>query len=270
MKLPENRFKAAIKQQQAQIGLWIGMANGYACEIAANAGFDWLLLDGEHAPNDIQTLLHQLQVVSGYPDSSAIVRPPIGNPVIIKQLLDIGAQTLLIPMVETVEQAEKFVRAVRYPPKGIRGVGSALARASRWNNVTNYLHQADQEICLLLQIETQKGLQNLSEIVKVDGVDGIFIGPADLSASLGHLGNPAHPEVQQKIEESIQIIRQAGKAPGILYADAKMAQHYLDLGCLFVAVGVDTSILMRELVKLANSFKQNTTTMMNANQNSVY
>ncbi len=269
MKLPENLFKKAINNKQAQIGVWVGMANGYACEIAANAGFDWLLLDGEHAPNDIQTLLHQLQVVSGYPSTSAIVRPPIGDPVIIKQLLDIGAQTLLIPMVETVEQAEALVRAVRYPPCGIRGVGSALARASRWNNVENYLHQADQEICLLLQIETEKGLQNLSEIAKVDGVDGIFIGPADLSASLGHLGNPGHPEVQEHIEQAIRIIRQANKAPGILYADPKMAHHYLALGCLFVAVGVDTSILMRELSKLASSFKQQTPTITTS-RNSVY
>ncbi len=249
----QNAFKQALKHNQAQIGLWVGLADGYACELAANAGFDWLLLDAEHAPNDLRSLLHQLQTIAAYP-TTPIIRPVIGETHLIKQMLDIGVQTLLIPMVESAEQAKQLVQAIHYPPKGIRGVGSALARASRWNNIPNYLQQADEEICLLVQVENKKGLDNLEEIVNVDGVDGVFIGPADLSASLGFLGNPTHPKVQQSIEQAIHTITRAGKAAGILYADEKMAKHYLSLGCTFVAVGVDTSLLMNALKNLAQKF----------------
>lgn len=265
----QNTFKRALKEKKAQIGLWVGLADGYACELAANAGFDWLLLDGEHAPNELRTLLHQLQTVAAYP-TTPIIRPAIGQTHIIKQLLDIGAQTLLIPMVETAEQAKELVQAIHYPPKGVRGVGSALARASRWNNIPNYLQKADDEICLLVQVENKKGLENLKAIAEVDGVDGVFIGPADLSASLGHLGNPAHPEVQQAIEQAIKTVCAANKAAGILYADEKMAKHYLELGCTFVAVGVDTSLLMRALKDLALKFKSSTTVESSSTTNQIY
>ena len=248
-----NYFKAKLKKTQ-QIGMWVGLAVGYCAEIAANAGFDWLLIDGEHAPNDLRTILHQLQSIAAYP-SQAVVRPVTGDVGLIKQLLDIGAQTLLIPMIETAEQAELMVKATRYPPEGIRGVGSALARASRWNSLSNYLNEADEQICVLVQIESKKGLENIDAILAVEGVDGVFIGPADLSAALGHRGNPGHPEVQEIIVSSIKKIRQAGKAAGILSADEKLAKHYLSLGTEFVAVGVDSSLLMKSMSQLLGKFK---------------
>ncbi|PJG85078.1 4-hydroxy-2-oxoheptanedioate aldolase [Conservatibacter flavescens] len=265
----KNIFKQHIQAKQAQIGLWLGLASGYSCELAANAGFDWLLLDAEHAPNDLQSLLHQLHTLAAYP-VSPIVRPPIGENYMIKQLLDIGAQTLLIPMVESAAQARELVKAIHYPPKGVRGVGSALARASRWNTIPNYLQRADDEICLLVQVETKKGLDNLNEIVAVEGVDGVFIGPADLSASLGHLGNPSHPDVQYAIEQAIHTINQANKAAGILYADETLAKHYLQLGCLFVAVGVDTSLLMQSLKNLAQKYKNSDNINISPNANQIY
>lgn len=250
-----NYFKKNLQSSQ-QLGMWLGLADGYASEIAANAGFDWVLIDGEHAPNDLKSILYQLQAIEAYP-TQAVVRPVIGDVALIKQLLDIGAQTLLIPMVETAEQAKLMVSATRYPPEGIRGVGAALARASRWNNLPNYLHEAEQQICVLVQIESKKGLENLDEILQVEGVDGVFIGPADLSAALGHLGNPGHPDVQQVIVSSIQKIRKAGKAAGILSADEKLAKQYLALGTEFVAIGVDTSLLMKSMSQLLAKFSEN-------------
>ncbi|WAG76927.1 4-hydroxy-2-oxoheptanedioate aldolase [Metapseudomonas furukawaii] len=254
MQLPINTFKQRLQSGQPQIGLWLGLADAYCAELAANAGFDWLLLDGEHAPNDLRSLLAQLQAIAPYP-AQPIIRPPIGDAALIKQLLDIGAQTLLVPMVESAEQAAGLVRAMRYPPAGIRGVGSALARASRWNSIPGYLDRADEQMCLLVQIENLDGLANLDAIAAVDGVDGVFIGPADLSAAMGHRGNPGHPEVQAAIEGAIARIRRAGKAAGILSADQGLARRYLSLGASFVAVGVDTTVLMRGLQTLAAAFK---------------
>ncbi len=252
----ENHFKQRLKTQQ-QIGLWVGLADAYGTEIAANAGYDWLLIDGEHAPSDLRTTLAQLQSIAAYP-SQAVVRPPIGSVQLIKQLLDIGAQTLLIPMIETVEQAELMVKAVRYPPHGIRGVGAALARATRWNSITNYYATAHENICLLIQIESVAGLENLDAILKVDGIDGIFIGAVDLSATMGYEGNPNHPEVQKAVVDAIQRIRAAGKAAGILSTTHDVTQQYLDLGTEFVAVGVDTSVLMNSLRDLLAQYKTDT------------
>ena len=175
---------------------------------------------------------------------------------IIKQLLDVGAQTLLIPMIQNAEQARDAVRATRYPPHGVRGVGSALARASRWNRVPDYLQQADEQMCVLVQIETREAVKNLDAILQVEGVDGVFIGPADLSADMGFAGNPQHPEVQRTIDDAIARIRAAGKAPGILMANKALAQRYLEAGALFVAVGVDTTLLARAAEALADEFKQ--------------
>lgn len=258
-----NHFKQKLKTQQ-QIGMWLGMADGYAAEIAANAGFDWLLIDGEHAPNDLRTILHQLQSIAAYP-SQAVVRPVTADVGLIKQLLDIGAQSLLLPMIESAEQAQLMVSATRYPPEGIRGVGSALARASRWNSLNNYLNDADQQICVLVQIESKQGLANLDAILQVEGIDGVFIGPADLSAALGHRGHPAHAEVQQAIVSSIAKIRQAGKAAGILSADETLAKQYLALGTEFVAVGVDTSLLMKSMKQLLAKFKQDAVAVASSN-----
>lgn len=248
-----NYFKQKLKTQQ-QIGLWVGLADAYGAEIAANAGYDWLLIDGEHAPSDLRVTLSQLQSVAAYP-SQAVVRPPIGSVQLIKQLLDIGAQSLLIPMVETLEQAELMVKAVRYPPQGVRGVGAALARATRWNSIPNYYQMAHQDICLLIQIESVVGLDNLDAILTVEGIDGIFIGAVDLSATMGFEGDPNHPEVQKVVIAAIQKIRAAGKAAGILSTLHEVTQQYLDLGTEFVAVGVDTSVFINSLRELLSKYK---------------
>jgi 4-hydroxy-2-oxoheptanedioate aldolase len=255
MDMPINTFKLRLQSGEAQIGLWLGLADAYCAELAANAGFDWLLIDGEHAPNDLRGMLGQLQAVAPYP-SHPVIRPVIGDTALIKQVLDIGVQTLLVPMVESAEQAKKLVKAIHYPPNGVRGVGSALARASRWNSIPGYLDKADEQMCLLVQIENREGLSNLDAIAAVEGVDGVFIGPADLSASMGYRGNPGHPEVQAAIEDAILRIQKAGKAAGILSADQKLAKRYIELGAAFVAVGVDTTVLMRGLQTLAATFKE--------------
>lgn len=249
----KNQFKEALQKGKPQIGLWLGLCSGYSAELLAGSGFDWLLIDGEHAPNDIQTVLSQLQAIAPYP-SHPVVRAPWNDAVVIKQLLDIGAQTLLIPMVQNAQQAREAVRATRYPPNGVRGVGSALARASRWNRIPGYLQKADEQMCVLVQIETREAVMHLAEILDVEGVDGVFIGPADLSADMGFAGNPQHPEVQKVIEKAIVQITAAGKAAGILMAQQDLARRYLELGARFVAVGVDTTLLARAAESLAASF----------------
>ena len=254
MQTPDNLFKQALARGQAQIGLWQALADPYAAEICAGSGFDWLLLDGEHAPNDLRSLLAALQSVAPYP-THPVVRVPHGDTALIKQVLDIGATTVLVPMVESAEQARELVRAMRYPPQGVRGVGSFIARAARWSRYPNYLHEANQRVCLLVQVETQTALEQLDAIAAVEGVDGVFIGPADLSASMGYLGQPTHPDVRAAIDSAIGRILLAGKAPGILCGDETLARHYLALGALFVAVGVDTSLLVRATSALAASFK---------------
>jgi 4-hydroxy-2-oxoheptanedioate aldolase len=256
MQTPVNAFKQALKNRQAQIGLWLGLASAYSTEICAGAGFDWLLLDGEHSPNDLQSLLSQLQAIAPYP-SHPIARVPLGHfeagTALIKQYLDLGFQTLLVPMVDTPEQAVALVRATRYPPQGIRGM--AGARASRWGRYPNYGKEANEQICLLVQAESQTALDNLEAIAATPGVDGVFIGPADLSASLGHIGNPSHPTVTAAIDGAIHRIVRSGKAAGILTTDSTLAHHYLSLGATFVAVGLDTQILVRQTSALAAAFK---------------
>jgi 4-hydroxy-2-oxoheptanedioate aldolase len=254
MDVPVNHFKRAIKEGKPQIGLWVALADAISAELCAGAGFDWLVLDAEHGPNDLRTILAQLQAVAPY-SSHPVVRPRIGDTHLIKQLLEIGAQTLLIPMVETAEQATSLVAAMQYPPRGVRGVGSVLGRSSRWNRMPAYLKQAGEQMCLLVQIETQRGLENLKAIAAVPGVDGVFIGPADLSASMGHLGNMTHPEVLSTIERCIGEIRAANKAAGILMGDEKLVQRYLELGCTFIAVGADTLLLSQAADQLAAKFK---------------
>ena len=251
--LPKNKFKAALLAGKPQIGLWVGLASAYTTEACAGAGFHWLLVDAEHAPNDLRSILAQLQAIAPYA-SQAVVRPPVGDMAMIKQLLDAGAQTLLIPMVETAEQAALMVRAMRYPPLGIRGVGSALARSSRWNRVPDYLTTADAEMCLLVQVESRTGLDNLEAIAAVPGVDGVFIGPADLSASLGFLGKPGDPTAVAAIDDAIRRIIASGKAAGILMSDEANARRYLDMGATFVAVGVDATLFARALDTLADKF----------------
>lgn len=248
-----NEFKVALQSGQPQIGLWLGLADPYSAEICAGAGFDWFLIDGEHAPNDVRSTLSILQTLASYP-VAPVVRPPVGHTHLIKQYLDLGVQTLLVPMIDTAEQARAAVSATRYPPQGVRGVGSALARASRWNGIPDYLRRADAEICLLIQAETKAALDNLDELLAVEGVDGVFIGPADLSASLGHLGQPGHPAVLAAIEDAIRRIVAAGKAAGILSSDVNQAKRYLELGATFIAVGVDTALLAAATRNLAAQF----------------
>ena len=258
MHISKNTFKAALKSGQSPIGLWVGLASTNATEALAGCGFDWLLLDCEHAPNNVQSALEQLRATAPYP-VHPVIRPVQGDVAAIKQYLDIGAQTLLIPMIDTPEQAALMARAMLYPPQGIRGVGATLARASRWNQVQNYLDQADGEMCLLVQVETTLAIQNLSAIAATEGVDGVFFGPADLSASMGYRGQPGHPAVQKVILDGIATVRAAGKAAGILMADKSLAQKYLDAGAQFVAVGVDTSLLVRAATELASHFKTDIT-----------
>ena len=260
MQTPVNPFKAAIAANQAQIGLWVSLGSPYSAEICAGAGFDWLLIDGEHGPNDTLTLLSQLQAMAPYA-SHPIARVPMGHgevgEMLIKQYLDIGVQTLLVPMVDTAEQAARIVRAARYPQNdgkgGIRGM--AGARASGWGRRANYYHEANAQVCMLLQVESVEGMKNIDAIAQTEGVDGVFIGPADLSATMGHVGNPGHPDVQAAIEHAIARIHHAGKAAGILTANEALARRYLELGCSFVAVGLDTSLLVQATSALATKFK---------------
>ena len=254
MQIPVNTFKQAMLGKKCQIGLWVGLADAYAAELVATTGFDWLLIDGEHAPNDLRSVLAQLQAVAPYP-AHAIVRPVLGDVALIKQLLDAGVQTLLIPMVETAEQATLMVAATRYPPRGIRGVGSAGARASRWSAVDGYPHDADAQMCVMVQVESVRGLANLADIAAVEGVDGVFFGPADLSASMGHLGNPNHPDVQSAILDGMRTVVAAGKAPGILTFDRKLTEKCMAAGALFVAVGVDAMLLTHACRDLAASYR---------------
>ena len=260
MKIPVNRFKQALRAGTPQIGLWVGLADAGVAELLAGVGFDWLLIDAEHAPNDPRTVLSQLQAIAPY-KSQAVVRPVRGEVSLIKQYLDVGAQTLLIPMVETAEQAQLMVAATRYPTRGIRGVGAALARASRWNQIDNYLHEADEQMCVLVQIESVAALNNIAEIASVDGVDGVFFGPADLSASMGLIGRPGDATVQQAIATGIAQVKAAGKAAGVLSADETLARGYLSAGATFVAVGVDTTLLVRAATQLAHKFDRRDTSV---------
>jgi 4-hydroxy-2-oxoheptanedioate aldolase len=253
MDLPINTFKQALRQGKPQIGLWVGLADSYVAELLATTGFDCLVIDAEHAPNDPRSVLPQLQAMAPYA-VHPIVRPVQGTIELIKQYLDIGAQTLIIPMVETAEQAAQMVAATRYPKRGVRGVGSALARASRWNQVDDYLRRSDAEMCVFVQVESVNAMSHLEAIAAVEGVDGVFFGPADLAASMGLLGKASDPAVRAAITQGIAVVRRAGKAAGTLTPDPALAREYLDQGALFVAVGVDTSLLAKAARELAAQF----------------
>ncbi|WP_442489538.1 aldolase/citrate lyase family protein [Halomonas litopenaei] len=242
MQLPDNRFRAGVERDAVQFGLWSGFASGYCAEIEAGLGYDWMLIDGEHAPNTVPQILAQLQAVAAYP-VAPVVRCVNHDPALIKQLLDIGTQTLMVPMVETEDQARALVLAMRYPPHGKRGVGGGLVRATRWDDVEDYLASAHRELCLIVQVESAAGVDNAAAIAAVEGVDAVFIGPADLSSALGHPGDPGHPEVQQAIAATIETVKAAGKAVGILAPQEDDARRYIGLGCDFVAVSIDVSLL---------------------------
>lgn len=252
MDLPANAFKKAILAGRQQVGLWVSLASPYSTEIVAGSGFDWLLIDGEHSPNDPTTVLPQLQAAAPYP-VSAIVRPAWNDKVLIKRYLDVGAQSLLVPYVETAEQAASAVASIRYPLRGVRGV-AGVTRASRFGRVADYVKRAEEELCLLVQIESRLGLDNLEAIARTDGVDGVFIGPADLAAGLGQLGQQGHPEVQKAIEDAIKRIKACGKPAGILAVDEASARRYMEWGTTFTAVGLDAMILRVESEKLRAKF----------------
>lgn len=254
MQLPVNAFKQAIRaRERPQIGLWLGLGDAYAAEIAAGAGFDWLVLDAEHSPNDVPRLLAQLQAIAGYP-VAPIVRAASDSVVHLKQLLDLGAQTLIVPMIEDGAQAEALVRATRYPPVGVRGVGSALTRAARWGRIPDYTRRADEQLCVIAQIESPRGLENLKAIATTPGIDGVFIGPADLSAALGHRDDPGHGDVQTAITTAVNSCRALQVPVGIISADETVARHYLGLGVAFIAVGLDTALYARATTALAQRF----------------
>jgi 4-hydroxy-2-oxoheptanedioate aldolase len=246
-----NRWTERIGDGRPRFGMWLASGSGYVTEICAGSGIDWVLLDQEHAPNDLRGTLEQLQVLAAYPDVDVLVRPPSADPVAIKQLLDIGAQNIIVPMIDSPSEAAAAVAATRYPPDGIRGVGSALARASRWNRVSDYLVTANGSVSLTVQVETLAGLAQLGDIADVDGVDAVFIGPADLAASMGKLGQPEHPDVVFAIENALATLVEHGKRAGVNAFNESVARGYLRAGASFVLIGADVTLLARGAEQLA-------------------
>jgi 4-hydroxy-2-oxoheptanedioate aldolase len=253
MELPINRLKRGFREGRAQIGLWSQLTSPIGVEILAGAGFDFLVLDTEHGPNELPMVLRQLQAMAGG-TASEVVRAAWNDPVLFKRLLDVGARNLLVPFVQDADEARRAVAAMRYPPQGIRGVAVAT-RANRYGRVKDYFARAQDELCLFVQLETRVALSNLESIAAVEGVDGLFIGPSDLAADLGHIGDSAHPDVRVAIDDAIRRICATGKVAGILAPVEADARHWLELGCLFVAVGSDVGLLARQGEALAAKFK---------------
>ncbi|WP_372731514.1 HpcH/HpaI aldolase/citrate lyase family protein [Novosphingobium sp.] len=243
-----------IASGKPQLGLWQALATPYTAEICARAGFDWLLFDGEHAPNTAQTLLAQLQAISAYP-VAAVARLPLGEPVAIKQYLDLGFSTLLVPMVDSADHARAVVSASRFPPHGTRGVASATSRASGFGAMPDYLARAHERVSIIAQIESAAALATIDEIAAVDGIDALFLGPADLAASLGHLGNPQHPKVQAAIDHAKARIDAAGKPAGIFALSADDAIARMGQGFAFLSIGTDIGLLTRGSSALLNSLR---------------
>lgn len=255
MDMPVNTFKRALQDARPQIGLWMGLADACAAEMLAGAGFDWLCIDGEHSPNNVRTVLAQLQAAAAYP-VHCVVRPVNGSSELIKRYLDVGVQTLVVPMIETPEEAARVVSATRYATRGHRGVASATTRASRWGRIDRYLERAEAELCVTVQVESVRGLENLAAIAAVEGVDGVFFGPADLAASMGLLGKSADSRVKTAISEGIKTVTRAGKAAGTLTGDRALAREYLALGARFLAVGIDMALLSKAASDLAAEFTE--------------
>ncbi len=249
-----NRFKQALAKGERLTGLWSALANPIAAEILAGAGFDWIVIDGEHAPNDISSLVGQLQAMRGSA-TEPIFRVPWNDVVIIKRALDVGARTLIVPFVQNAEEAHNAVAAAHYPPRGVRGVAVAV-RASDFGRMPNYLANAHQNTCVLVQLETRSALKEIESIAKVEGVDGMFIGPSDLAADMGHLGNAAHPEVQAAIQDAAARIRAAGKPAGTLVRGVEDAERMFGWGYTFVAAGIDVAILARNAETLAEKLRK--------------
>lgn len=253
MDFPRNAFKAALAAGKLQIGLWSSLGSAVGAEIVGDCGFDWILFDTEHSPNEVPDLLAQLQA-SQKGTATAVVRPAWNDMVLVKRCLDIGAQSLLLPYVQNANEAKAAVAATRYPPDGVRGVATS-SRASRYGRIPGYLQKANSEICVLVQAETRVALNELEAIAAVPGVDGVFIGPADLAASLGHIGNPQHADVQAALKDAVTRLKKAGKPAGILTANEEEARRYIEWGYLFVAVGADVGLLSKNAEALAKRFK---------------
>lgn len=247
-----NAFRRDILASRRLIGCWSSLTSHVTAEILGLAAFDWILLDCEHAPNDLHTLMLQLMALKDSA-SAPVARPPSNDPVAIKRLLDLGFANLLIPMIESAEQARQAVAATRYPPQGIRGV-SAMQRCNRYGTLPEYAASINEHVCVLLQIESRAGIGALDGILRVAGVDGIFVGPADLSAALGHFGQPNHPEVQAAIADIHARSRAAGKAVGILTAVEADARRYIEQGFQFVAVGTDQALFRAATQGLRDRF----------------
>ncbi len=256
MQLPTNPFLDAIRNGTPQIGLWVSLANNIAADVVADAGFDWVLVDMEHSPNELTTVLSQLQVFAAS-DTTAIVRPQWNDPVLVKRLLDVGAEGLLFPMVQSVEEADAAVAATRYPPRGIRGV-SGTTRANRFGRVSDYFSRVEDETAVLVQVETREAVEAASQIGARDGVDGVFFGPADISASLGHLGQPMHPETWELIRSAAKPLMEKGIPVGTLVLDPAFARQLLGEGFRFVACGSDLALLARGADALRNAMREET------------
>ncbi len=251
MELARNGLKAALAANEVRIGLWLTLGDPGVAEMAGRSGFDWCLIDGEHGPNTVTSVQAQLQALAAA-GCAAVVRVAANDRVLLKQTLDLGAQTVLVPMVDTPQEAQEAVAACRYPPRGVRGVGAMVARASGWGGVRDYARAADAEICVIVQAESRRAMDNIGAIAAVDGVDGVFIGPADLSADMGHPGAPDHPEVRAVIETGLAAIKAAGKAPGIVTFDAQEAAEFAHLGVRFLGVGADARVLAGALERLVS------------------
>lgn len=253
MKIRINKFKQRILEGQKTYGIWNGIPHSYSAEICAGAGFDWVCIDAEHAPFDLSGIVQNLQAIQSY-DVPAIVRIASADPVIIKQLMDAGAQSIITPMIESANQAELISKAMIYPPDGFRGVGTALARAAQWNRVHNYFHLSNEQMCCIGQIESIQGVEALGEILEVKGLDVVFLGPADLAATMGYLGQPNHPEVVQIVKDCIQKIVKSGKVAGFLTGSKELIQSYSKEGALMIGVGLDTILLAKATKALAEEY----------------
>ncbi len=249
-----NKFKAALSPTKVQYGIWNGIPHSYAAEILGGAGFDFVVIDAEHGIFDINQIVSQLQALSRY-DVSVVVRIATSDPILMKRLLDAGVQTFIIPMIESGEEAELMAKALRYPPEGIRGVGTALARAAQWNRVNNYFRDANDQMCLITQVESVKGVEALDDILKVDKVDVVFLGPADLAGSMGLLGQPGHPDVKKVVKECFEKITKSGKIAAILTSSEALIEEYKNQGATVIAVGLDTIILAQATKALAEKYK---------------